>query len=78
MTEATLPLAWVLGAALTLCGLWLTILIALVAQARAFGLMQARIEALLRVIVTLESRVDRLHGWVDRLRDERRPTGSDP
>lgn len=72
MDNATVPLTWVVGVALTFTGLWIPIVFALLSQARSFGSMSAKLDGALaevQSIRSLESRVQATEGWIDRLRE---------
>lgn len=70
-SPTTLPLTWVVGIALTFVGLWVPVILAMVAQARSFGAMQAKLDLVLKHVDSVDAlreRITRSESWIEQIR----------
>lgn len=69
---ATVPLTWAIATLLALVAVWIPVILSVLAQARAFGGMQAELTLILDEMTHQRAVRDRVavsEGWIARLRD---------
>mgnify|MGYP005661907369 CR=1 FL=1 len=65
--EGSLPISWVLGAAIALMAMWIPLVISMMSQAKSFGAMETKLDQALSEVAhirTLDNRVQAVEGWV--------------